>query len=122
MQIIDEEDGGFHRRYSSTLICDRTFKIPFTHTAPQTTSPGYDSSSIIALDRSTSLPSGISLSSGLLKSQAKSLGKEASGTLERVLHGSKKKVSAIETMLRGLEVSDKENTYCSSSLDLGINY
>ncbi|KAK4751073.1 hypothetical protein SAY87_004555 [Trapa incisa] len=120
-RIIDEEDRGFHRRYSSSSNRERTLTIPLTYTASQTTSPRRDSSAVVALDRSTSLPYGISHSSGLPRSQVKSLDKEDSDTLERALHGSKQKVPAIETMLRGLEVLDKENTFRSSSLDLGFD-
>lgn len=73
------------------------------------------------MDRSSSLSSGTSLSSGLHLSQVKSLGKGAERSLESVLHSSKQKVTAIESMLRGLDLSDKHNssTLRSSSLDLG---
>lgn len=82
---------------------------------------GYGTSAIVAMDRSSSLSSGTALSSGML-SQPKSLNKGAERSLESVLHSSKQKVSAIESMLRGLEISDKQNpsTLRSSSLDLGI--
>ncbi|XP_031405587.1 CLIP-associated protein-like isoform X2 [Punica granatum] len=123
-RIINEEDRGFHRQYSSSSsICDRTSQMSFIHASPQTSSPGYGTSAKVAIDRSTSLPYGTSLSSGLHPSQAKSLGKGAEGTLERVLHASKQKVTAIEKMLRGLKVSDKQNCLAlrSSSLDLGVD-
>ena len=67
------------------------------------------------MDRSSSLSSGTSLSSGLLLSQAKSMGKGTERSLESVLHSSKQKVSAIESMLRGLD----SGRVRSSSLDLG---
>lgn len=95
---------------------------------PQTSNPsnppGYGTSAIVAMDRSSTLSSGTSLSSGLLLSQAKSLNKGTERSLESVLHASKQKVSAIESMLRGLEISDKQNpsTLRSSSLDLGIKW
>lgn len=74
------------------------------------------------MDRSSNLQSGTSLSVGLL-SQTKSLSKGTERSLESVLHASKQKVSAIESMLRGLDLSEKHNssTLRSSSLDLGTN-
>jgi CLIP-associating protein 1/2 len=61
------------------------------------------------------------MSSGVLLSQAKPLGKGTERSLESVLHASKQKVSAIESMLRGLDLSNKHNSSAlrSSSLDLG---
>lgn len=54
VQIIDEEDGGFHRRYSSSSIHDKTSKMALTHAAPRKTLPGYGTSAIVAIDRSIS--------------------------------------------------------------------
>lgn len=73
------------------------------------------------MDKSSSLSSGTSFSSGLHLSQGKSLGKGTERSLESVLHASKQKVSAIESMLRGLDLSDRHNSSSlrSSSLDLG---
>jgi CLIP-associating protein 1/2 len=122
-QIVNEEDGGLHRRHASPSIRDRSAQTSFT---PQESAashvPGYGTSAIVAMDRTSSLSSGTSLSSGLLLSQAKSLGKGTERSLESVLHASKQKVTAIESMLRGLELSDKQNPSAlrSSSLDLGI--
>lgn len=74
------------------------------------------------MDRSSNLSSGVSLSSGLLLSQSKDLNIGSERSLESVLQSSKQKVSAIESMLRGLHVSDRQNPAAlrSSSLDLGI--
>ncbi|GLU07854.1 hypothetical protein SLE2022_247940 [Rubroshorea leprosula] len=120
-RIINEEDGGMHRRHASPSIRDRNVQMSFT-TQTSSNLPGYGTSAIVAMDRSSSLSSGTSVSSGLLLSQAKSLGKGTERSLESVLHASKQKVSAIESMLRGLEISDKQNpsTLRSSSLDLGV--
>ncbi|CAN6554166.1 unnamed protein product [Malus baccata var. baccata] len=117
-RLINEEDGGIHRRHASPSVRDRGV----SHT-PQPSAasnlPGYGTSAIVAMDRSSSLSSGNSISSGLLLSQAKSLGKGTERSLESVLHASKQKVSAIESMLRGLDLSEKHNsTLQSSSLDL----
>ncbi|XP_059660225.1 CLIP-associated protein [Cornus florida] len=123
-RIINDEDGGMHRRYASPSLRERSSQMSFT---PQTSAasnlPGYGTSAIVAMDRSGSLPSGTSLSSGLLLSQAKSVGKAAERSLESVLHASKQKVTAIESMLRGLDISEKHNTSTlrSSSLDLGVD-
>lgn len=121
MQIINEEDGGLHRRHASPSIRERSAHMSSTHTSAHTSLPGYGTSAIVAMDKTSSLSSGTSLSSGLLLSQAKAAGKGAERSLESVLHSSKEKVSAIESMLRGLDVSDKRNALAlrSSSLDLG---
>lgn len=90
-----------------------------SHTSAPSNIPGYGTSAIVAMDRSTNLSSGTSLTSGLLLSQAKSMGKGAERSLESVLHSSKQKVTAIESMLRGLDISEKTR---SSSLDLGTYF
>ncbi|KAF8007026.1 hypothetical protein BT93_K1129 [Corymbia citriodora subsp. variegata] len=122
-RTINEEDGGLHRRHASPSIRERTAHMPSTHTSAHTGLPGYGTSAIVAMDRTSSLSSGTSLSSGLLLSQTKAAGKGAERSLESVLHSSKEKVSAIESMLRGLDASDKRNPLAlhSSSLDLGVD-
>ncbi|KAK4773433.1 hypothetical protein SAY87_028452 [Trapa incisa] len=119
-RIINEEDGGIHRRHASPSIRDRNSQISskpqtFTHA----TVPGYGTSAIVAMDRTSSLPASKSLSSKLL-SQTKTLSRGSERSLESVLHASKEKVSAIESMLRGLEMSERHNHSAvrSSSLDL----
>ncbi|XP_056169276.1 CLIP-associated protein-like [Syzygium oleosum] len=122
-RIINEEDGGLHRRHASPSIRERSAHMPSTHTSGHTSLPGYGTSAIVAMDRTSSLSSGTSLSSGLLLSHSKATGKGAERSLESVLHSSKEKVSAIESMLRGLDISDKHNPLAlrSSSLDLGVD-
>lgn len=123
-RTIHEEDGGIHRRHASPSVRDRSLQMPSNpHTSAQTNLAGYGPSAIVAMDRTASLPSGTSLSSGLLLSQTKSLSKGSERTLESVLHSSKQKVTAIESMLRGLDVSEKHNPSAprSSSLDLGVD-
>ncbi|EOX94109.1 hypothetical protein QUC31_004416 [Theobroma cacao] len=118
-RIINEEDGGMHRRHASPSLRDRNIQMPFSsQTSAPSNLPGYGTSAIVAMDRTSSLSSGTSLSSGLILSQSKPLGKGAERTLESVLHASKQKVSAIESMLRGLDISEKQR---SSSLDLGVD-
>ncbi|XP_065873538.1 CLIP-associated protein [Euphorbia lathyris] len=122
-RIINEEDGGLHRRHASPSVRDRGAQLSFTpHASTTSNLPGYGTSAIVAMDRTSSLSSGVSLSSGLM-SQAKNLNKGTERSLESVLHASKQKVTAIESMLRGLEISDKQNPSAlrSSSLDLGVD-
>ncbi|XP_061341424.1 CLIP-associated protein [Gastrolobium bilobum] len=122
-RLINEEDGGIHRRHASPSVRDRgaLMSLPSQASAPSNL-PGYGTSAIVAMDRSSSLSSGTSISSGVLLSQAKSLGKGTERSLESVLHASKQKVTAIESMLRGLDLSDKHNSSLrSSSLDLGVD-
>ncbi|XP_054805002.1 CLIP-associated protein isoform X2 [Prosopis cineraria] len=118
-RLINEEDGGIHRRHASPSIRDRGALPSLSSQASAPSSlPGYGTSAIVAMDRSSSLSSGASVSSGI--TQAKSLGKVTERSLESVLHASKQKVTAIESMLRGLDLSDKHNSSAlrSSSLDL----
>ncbi|XP_057480107.1 CLIP-associated protein-like [Actinidia eriantha] len=123
-RVINDEDGGMHRRHASPSLRERSSQMSFTPQAPAPSNiPGYGTSAIVAMDRSSSLSSGTSLSSGLLLSQAKPVGKGTERSLESVLHASKQKVTAIESMLRGLDASEKHNpsTLRSSSLDLGVD-
>ncbi|KAF7818501.1 CLIP-associated protein-like [Senna tora] len=122
-RLINEEDGGIHRRHASPSIRDRGSLTLSSQASAPSNLPGYGTSAIVAMDRSSSLSSGASVSSGVLSSQAKSLGKGTERSLESVLHASKQKVTAIESMLRGLDLSDKHNSSAlrSSSLDLGVD-
>lgn len=91
-----------------------------SQSSSHSTVPGYGTSAIVAMDRSASVLSGTSVSSGLLLSQAKS-SKGSERSLESVLHASKQKVTAIESMLSGLNLSGKyKPSNLSSSLDLGM--
>ncbi|GER24978.1 CLIP-associating family protein [Striga asiatica] len=118
-RVINDEDGGMHRRHASPSFRDRSSNMSFTsQTSAPSNIPGYGTSAIVAMDRSSSIHSASSLSSGLLLSQTKASGKGTDRSLESVLHSSKQKVSAIESMLRGLDMSGKSR---SSSLDLAIN-
>ncbi|RAL47733.1 hypothetical protein DM860_012358 [Cuscuta australis] len=116
-RIINEEDGGIHRRHASPSLRDRS-----SHTlAPPASASylaGYGTSAIVAMDKSATLPAGTSTSSGLLLPQAKPASTGSERSLESVLHASKQKVSAIESLLKGLGTSEKTR---SSSLDLGVD-
>lgn len=112
-----------HRRYASPSLRERSVQLPRTQSlTPTLNLPGYGTSAIVAMDRSTSIAAGTSLSSGSLLSQTKTIGKGTERSLESVLHSSKEKVSAIESMLRGLDMSEKLHSSAtrSTSLDLGI--
>lgn len=120
MQLINEEDGGIHRRHASPSIRDRSAPALSSQASAPSNLPGYGTSAIVAMDRSSSLSSGASVSSGSFISQAKSAGRGTERSLESVLHASKQKVTAIESMLRGLDLSDRHSSALrSSSLDLG---
>ncbi|CAL0309819.1 unnamed protein product [Lupinus luteus] len=122
-RLINEEDGGIHMRHASPYVRDRGAAMSLPSQASASSYlPGYGTSAIVAMDRSSSLSSGTSISSDLLLSQAKSLGEGTERSLESVLHASKQKVTAIESMLRGLNLSDKSNSsHRPSSLDLGVD-
>lgn len=112
-----------HRRHASPSLHERSSQISLTpQTSAHSNLPGYGTSAIVAMDKSSSLASGMSPSSGLLFSQSKAVGQGTDRSLESVLHSSKQKVTAIESMLRGLDSSDEHfsSTPRSSSLDLGI--
>ncbi|KAG8370859.1 hypothetical protein BUALT_Bualt13G0027200 [Buddleja alternifolia] len=118
-RVINDEDGGIHRRHASPSIRERSSNMSFTsQTSAPSNIPGYGTSAIVAMDRTASLPSGTSHTAGLLLSQPKSTSKGTERSLESVLHSSKQKVTAIESMLRGLDISEKSR---SSSLDLGVD-
>ncbi|CAN7025925.1 unnamed protein product [Brassica oleracea var. botrytis] len=122
-RLINEEEGGIHRRHASPSVRERHSQPSFSQTSAPSNLPGYGTSAIVAMDRSSNLSSGVSLSSGLLLPQSKDLNKGSERSLESVLQSSKQKVSAIESMLRGLHVSDRQDPAAlrSSSLDLGVD-
>ncbi|KAG5586906.1 hypothetical protein H5410_047340 [Solanum commersonii] len=118
-RIINEEDGGTNRRHASPSVRERSSHFSLgSQTSASSQISGYGTSAIVAMDRSSSLPSGTSLSTGLLLSQTKPVGTDTERSLESVLHASKQKVSAIESLLKGLDMSERSR---SSSLDLGVD-
>nr|XP_043619104.1 CLIP-associated protein [Erigeron canadensis] len=118
-RIINEEDGGMHRRHASPSLRERNPQTPLNAQSSASGLAGYGTSAIVAMDRNASLPSAsaASLSSGLFSSQSKPINKTTERSLESVLHASKQKVTAIESMLRGLD----SGRVRSSSLDLGVD-
>lgn len=116
-RIVNDEDGGMHRRHASPLLRDRNPQMSLnTHNSTPSNPPGYGTSAIVAMDRNTTLPSVPSLSSGLYSSQSNK-GSSTERSLESMLHSSKEKVTAIESMLKGLDFDRVK----SSSLDLGVD-
>ncbi|XP_058207371.1 CLIP-associated protein-like isoform X2 [Rhododendron vialii] len=122
-RVIVEENESMHRRHASPSLRDRSSQISLTPQTPAPSNlPGYGTSAIVAMDKSSSLASGMSPSSGLLFSQSKAVGQGTDRSLESVMQSSKQKVTAIESMLRGLDTSEKRiSTLRSSSLDLGVD-
>ncbi|PKA56536.1 CLIP-associated protein [Apostasia shenzhenica] len=124
-RLINDEDGGMHRRYASPSIHERG--LPVSRSAAHASAiaaPGYGASTTVAMDRSSSVASGFSFSvSSRALSQAKPPEKGSERTLESVLNSSKQKVSAIENLLRGVGISEKQrnSTVHSTSLDLGVD-
>ncbi|KAL8191903.1 hypothetical protein R6Q57_028634 [Mikania cordata] len=117
-RIINDEDGGIHRRHASPSLRDRNPQTSInTQNSSSTNLAGYGTSAIVAMDRNASLPSVPSHSSGLFSSQSNSINKTTERSLESMLHSSKQKVTAIESMLRGLD----SGRVRSSSLDLGVD-
>lgn len=122
LQIINDEDGGIHKRYASPSLRERGVQLSRAPSHATTQLPGYGTSAIVAMDKSATIPSEPSLSSTtLLLSQSKTFGKSSERSLESVLNASKQKVSAIESLLKGVSISDKQNFSVarSTSLDLG---
>ncbi|KAK1408570.1 hypothetical protein QVD17_40456 [Tagetes erecta] len=118
-RIINDEDGGMNRRHASPSLRDRNPQTSLNSPSSLSSSSlaGYGTSAIVAMDRNASLPSVASHSSGLFSSQSKAISKDTERSLESVLHASKQKVTAIESMLRGLD----SGRVRSSSLDLGVD-
>lgn len=122
-QLINEEDGSIHKRHASPSIRERGLQL--SHSSSQAIStgiPGYGTSAIVAMDKGATSSVGTSLSSAILLSQSKTLRKNPERTLESVLDASKQKVSAIESLLKGVSISEKQSftSTRSTSLDLGI--
>ncbi|KAJ3706355.1 hypothetical protein LUZ61_010060 [Rhynchospora tenuis] len=122
-RLINDEDGGMHKRYASPALRERGVSMPLSrtsHTPSGPILPGYGTSAIVAMDKTAStISSEPSLSSTSLLAQSKS-NKTTERSLESVLSSSKQKVSAIESLLKG--ASDRNfSVVRSSSLDLGVD-
>jgi CLIP-associating protein 1/2 len=120
-RIINDEDGGVHKRYASPSLRDRVAQPSRASShASGTLVPGYGTSAIVAMDKSAAISSDSSFSSNSLRlSQSKTIGRSSERSLESVLNSSKEKVSAIESLLKGVSISGQNfSTARSTSLDL----
>ncbi|XP_078427721.1 CLIP-associated protein [Wolffia australiana] len=124
IQRMINEDGGIQKRYISPSVRERVAPLARASTISIPSGlPGYGTSAIVAMDRSVSISSGSNLSYGgnMHLAQSKPIGKPER-SLENVLHSSKQKVSAIESLLRGVSLSDSHSLSTrSGSLDLGVD-
>ncbi|PAN39004.1 hypothetical protein PAHAL_7G213300 [Panicum hallii] len=123
-RIINDEDGGVHKRYASPSLRDRVAQPSRASShASGTLVPGYGTSAIVAMDKSAAISSDSSFSSNSLRlSQSKTIGRSSERSLESVLNSSKEKVSAIESLLKGVSISGQNfSTARSTSLDLGVD-
>ncbi|KQJ83476.1 CLIP-associated protein isoform X2 [Brachypodium distachyon] len=120
-RTINDEDG-VHKRYASPSLRERVVQPSrATSHASGTHIPGYGTSAIVAMDKSAAISSDPSLSLNNLRlSQSKTSSRISERSLESVLSSSKEKVSAIESLLKGVSISDRQNFSVarSTSLDL----
>ncbi|PAN07055.1 hypothetical protein PAHAL_1G308100 [Panicum hallii] len=123
-RIINDEDGGMHKRYPSPSMHERGVQLSRSSSDAGGTHFGYDTSAIVAMDKGAviSLESPLS-SSSLLLSQSKTIGRSAERSIESVLSSSKQKVSAIESLLKGVSISDRQDFSAirSTTLDHGVD-
>ncbi|XP_020150548.1 CLIP-associated protein [Aegilops tauschii subsp. strangulata] len=123
-RTINDEDG-VHKRYASPSLREKVMQPSRTSShASGTHMPGYGTSAIVAMDKSAAISSDSSLPSNHLRlSQSKTTSRVSDRSLESVLSSSKEKVSAIESLLKGVSISDRQNFSVarSTSLDLGVD-
>ncbi|KAF7017257.1 unnamed protein product [Triticum aestivum] len=123
-RTINDEDG-VHKRYASPSLREKVLQPSRTSShASGTHMPGYGTSAIVAMDKSAAISSDSSLPSNHLRlSQSKTTSRVSDRSLESVLSSSKEKVSAIESLLKGVSISDRQNFSVarSTSLDLGVD-
>ncbi|KAM3388111.1 hypothetical protein ACQJBY_010718 [Aegilops geniculata] len=123
-RTINDEDG-VHKRYASPSLREKVLQPSRTLShASGTHMPGYGTSAIVAMDKSAAISSDSSLPSNHLRlSQSKTTSRVSDRSLESVLSSSKEKVSAIESLLKGVSISDRHNFSVarSTSLDLGVD-
>ncbi|CAN6228765.1 unnamed protein product [Urochloa humidicola] len=122
-RIINDEDGGVHKRYASPSLRDRVAQPARAPHSSGTHVPGYGTSAIVAMDKSAAISSDSSFSSNNLRlSQSKTIGRSSERSLESVLNSSREKVSAIESLMKGVSISGQNFSAArSTSLDLGVD-
>ena len=123
LQTINDEDG-VHKRYASPSLREKVVQPSRASShASGTHMPAYGTSAIVAMDKSAAISSDSSLPSNNLRlSHSKTTSRISERSLESVLNSSKEKVSAIESLLKGVSISDRQNLSVarSTSLDLGM--
>ncbi|KAF8645960.1 hypothetical protein HU200_066053 [Digitaria exilis] len=122
-RIINDEDGGKHKRYPSPSLHEREVQLSRASSHAGSTHFGVGTSAIIAMDKGGAISSESLSSSSLLLSQSKTIGRGAERSTESMLSSSKQKVSAIESLLKGVSVSDRHNFSAvrSTSLNHGVD-
>ncbi|CAN6279203.1 unnamed protein product [Urochloa humidicola] len=123
-RIINDEDGGKHKRHPSPSLHETGAQLSHASSHAGGNNFGYGTSAIVAMDKGVAISSESSLSSSsLLLSQSKTIGRSSERSIESVLSSSKQKVSAIESLLKGVSVSDRHNFSAiqSTGLDHGID-
>ncbi|TKW40354.1 hypothetical protein SEVIR_1G240000v4 [Setaria viridis] len=124
-RIINDEDGGKHKRHPSPSLHERGVQLSRASSHAGGNHFGYGTSAIVAMDKGAAISSESSLSSSsLLLSQSKTIGRSAERSIESVLSSSKEKVSAIESLVKGVSMSDRHNFSAirSTSLDHGVDH
>lgn len=100
-RLINEEEGGLHKRYASPSLRDRSaHQMKHSSTGTQSASAGsqlvsFGTTPIVAMDRT-----GSSLTNNKAPSER---------SLESVLQASQQQVNAIETMLKGMDILEKSD-------------
>ncbi|XP_039116777.1 CLIP-associated protein-like isoform X3 [Dioscorea cayenensis subsp. rotundata] len=121
-RIINDGDGNVHKRYASPSLRERGVQVPCAQAyAVPPSVPGYGTSAIVAMDKSTSTHSGSTVSfSSVLLAQTKPFSNSSERNLESVLDASKQKVSAIENLLRGVNLAGRQNSSVAHSSGLNL--
>lgn len=101
-----------HKRYTSPSLRERGVQFSRAPFQSATSISGFGTSAIVAVDRSATISSGTSLSANnLCMSQTKTPGEGSVRNIESVLHASKQKVTAIESLLKGVNLSEGTNSF-----------
>ncbi|CAM6027395.1 unnamed protein product [Sphagnum balticum] len=119
-RLINEEDRGFHKSFSSLAAHDRgsyqqqplrqstgTLVAAQPMTGGGSTLPFYENLAKTTNNSSMNLVAGVGAANSSSLSVSKSIDVAPDRTLESVLQASQQQVNAIETMLRGFDTSDK---------------
>ncbi|CAM6027387.1 unnamed protein product, partial [Sphagnum balticum] len=119
-RLINEEERGFHKSFSSLAVHDRgsyqqqplrqstgTLVAAQPMTGGGSTLPFYENSAKTTNNSSMNLVAGVGAANSSSLSVSKSIDVAPDRTLESVLQASHQQVNAIETMLRGFDTSDK---------------